>query len=99
MQTKPVFLFCLVFALVSATTFLMRRAEASEYLVPAAAGAMLLAAIFDARIGFAGTAVLSVLVGGIWGNVFALTAVSFVGVVAVIVISVRSRSQLIEAAS
>ena len=77
----------------------MHRYEVSEYLVPAAAGAMLLAAIFDTRIGFAGTAVLSVLVGGIWGNVFALTAVSFfVGFVAVIVIKrVRSRSQLIEA--
>ena len=99
MQTKSVFLFCLVILLVSVTTFFMHRNEASEYLVPAAAGAMLLAAIFDARIGFAGTAMLSVLVGGIWGNAFALTAVSFfVGVVAVIVIKrVRSRSQLIEA--
>ncbi len=99
LQTKSVFLFCLVVVLVSVTTFFMHRYEVSEYLVPVAAGAMLLAAIFDARIGFAGTAVLSVLVGGIWGNVFALTAVSFfVGVVAVIVIKrVRSRSQLIEA--
>jgi putative nucleotidyltransferase with HDIG domain len=99
LQTKSVFLFCLVVVLVSVTTFFMHRYEVSEYLVPAAAGAMLLAAIFDARIGFTGTAVISVLVGGIWGNVFALTAVSFfVGVVAVIVIKrVRSRSQLIEA--
>ena len=99
MQTKPVFLFCLVVVLVGVTAFLMHRYEASKYLVPAAAGAMLLAAIFDERIGFAGAAVLSVLVGGIWGNMFDLTAVSFfVGVVAVIVIKrVRSRSQLIEA--
>ena len=88
-----------MFALVSVTTYFMRRVDASEYLVPAAAGAMLLAAIFDTRIGFAGTAVLSVLVGGIWGNVFALTAVSFfVGFVAVIVIKrVRSRDHCIEA--
>jgi putative nucleotidyltransferase with HDIG domain len=98
-QTKPVFLFSLVILLVSITTFFMHRFDASEYLVPAAAGAMLLAAMFDTRVGFAGTAVLSVLVGGLWGNEFSLVAVSFfTGVVGVIAIKrVRSRSQLIKA--
>jgi putative nucleotidyltransferase with HDIG domain len=99
LQTKPVFLFALVALLVGGTAFILREAELSEHLVPASAGAMLLAALFDSKIAFAGTAVLSVLVGGLWGVAFGLTAVSFfTGVAGILVIRrVRSRSRLIEA--
>jgi putative nucleotidyltransferase with HDIG domain len=98
-RTKSVFLLCFVTVLVALAAALMHHAEASEFLVPVSAGSMLIAAMFDARIGFAASALISVLAGGLWGNAYVLTAVSFfVGVVGVIVIKrVRSRSQLIQA--
>jgi hypothetical protein len=98
-RIKPVFLFALVFCFVGGAAALLRRIETPDLLVPAAAGAMLLASMFDRAIGFAAAAVLSVLVGGVWGNSFSLTAVSlFTGVAGVVVIKrVRSRSQLVGA--
>lgn len=98
-RTKSVFLLCFVTVIVAAAASLMHRAGASEFLVPVSAGSMLIAAMFDARIGFAASALISVLAGGLWGNAYVLTAVSFfAGVVGVIVIKrVRSRRQLIQA--
>jgi cyclic-di-AMP phosphodiesterase PgpH len=98
-RVKPVFLLCFVTVLIAVTAAVMHHAETSEFLVPASAASMLIAAMFDARIGFAASALISVLAGGLWGNAYVLTAVSFfVGVVGVIAIKrVRSRSQLVEA--
>jgi putative nucleotidyltransferase with HDIG domain len=97
-RNKSILLIALIILFVSLTTFFIHKLEGSEYLAPIAVGAMLFATIFDSRIGYAGTAVLSVLVGGIWGNEFSLMAISFfTGVVGVLVIKrVRNRSQLIQ---
>ena len=97
-ETKLVLLVALVFFFVGLITFLIHRLDASEYLVPSALGVMLLATLFDTRVGFAGTAVMSVLVGGLWGNEFNLMMVSFfVGIVGVMTIKrVRDRRQLIQ---
>jgi cyclic-di-AMP phosphodiesterase PgpH len=96
---KPTLLFSLILLLVGGITFFLRRGELSENLAPAAVGAMLLASVFDARIAFAGTTVLALLVGGLWGNAYGLTLVSvFTGVTGILVIKrVRNRSQLVEA--
>ena len=89
----------LVIVLVSLITFLVHRLDVSEYLVPSALGVMLLATLFDTRVGFAGTAVMSILVGALWGNEFNLMAVSFfTGIVGVLTIKrVRDRRQLVQA--
>jgi putative nucleotidyltransferase with HDIG domain len=98
-QTKSAILFSLIIFIFSLITFSLHRLDASEYLVPTAMGAMLLATLFDTKVGYAGAAVLSVLAGALWGNDFNLMAISFfVGIVGVLVIKrVRNRSQLISA--
>jgi len=98
-DTKLVLLVALVILIVGLITFLMHRLETSPYLVPTALGAMLLAALFDMHFGYAGAAVISVLVGGLWGNEFDLMVISFfMGVVGVIIIKrFRHRRQLIQA--
>jgi putative nucleotidyltransferase with HDIG domain len=98
-ETKSFLLVSLVILLVGLSAFLLNQLNASEYLVPVALGAMLLATLFDSRFGFASVAVLSILAGGLWGNDFNLMAASFfVGIVGVIAIKrVRKRSQLMEA--
>ena len=98
-ESKSLLLIALVFLLVGLATFFLNRLGASEYLVPVALGAILLATLFDSRFGIASVAVLSILVGGLWGNDFNLLMASFfVGIVGVIAIRrVRKRSQLIEA--
>jgi len=97
-ETRSVFLLAIIIFLVSFMTFSIHRLDASEYLVPSALGAMLLATLFGPRLGFAGIAIVSVLIGGLWGNEFNLMLVSFfVGVVGVITIKrVRTRSQLVQ---
>jgi len=98
-ETKSILLFALIALLIALAAFLIRRIDASEYFVPTAIGAMLLASIFDARIAFAGTAILSVLVAALWGNEFNLMVVSFfTGVFGILVIKrVRTRGQLVQA--
>ena len=92
-------LVALIIFVVSLFTFLIHRLDASEYLVPTALGSMLLTALFNSRFGYVSAAVLSVLVGGLWGNEFNLMVVSFfVGVVGVISIGrIRDRRQFIQA--
>ncbi len=98
-RTKNNVLIALILLLVCGFAFLIYSLEAPEYLVPSALGAMLLATLFNASIGYAVAAVTSVLVGGIWGNEFNIMAVSFIaGVVGVITITrVRDRRQIIQA--
>jgi len=96
---KSIFLFSIVVLLASGGTFLLRHYNGSEYLVPVAMGSMLLASLFDAKMGFAGTVFLSVLCSAIWGNAFYLTVISLiVGSVSILVIKrVRTRTRLVEA--
>ena len=96
---RSILLLALIFLIIALAAFLVHRLQASAYFVPTALGAMLLASIFDTRIAFAGTAILSVLVGALWGNEFNLMAVSFfTGVIGILVIKrVRTRGQLVQA--
>ncbi len=96
-QVKSAVLFAIIIFIFSLTTFFLHRFEASEYLVPIAMAAMLLTTLFDSKVGYAGTAILSIMAGALWGNNFNLMAVSFfAGIVGVLVIKrVRNRSQLI----
>ncbi|NQT25514.1 HDIG domain-containing protein [candidate division KSB1 bacterium] len=98
-STKYVLLLSIIILLIATTSFLSHRLEVSEYFAPVAVGAMLLASIFNMQLAFAGTAILSLLVGAIWGNEFNLMAVSFfTGVVGILVIKrVRTRGQLVQA--
>ena len=96
---KLLLLMALIFLMISGSTFFVKQLNFSGYLAPVAIGSMLIATIFGERIGYAGSAVLSVLVGGIWGNEFSLMLVSFfTGSVAIVVITrIRNRSQLLRA--
>ncbi len=102
-ETKAILVIALIILIVSLIaflihTFLLPRLDFAEYLVPSALGAMLLATLFDAKIGYVGTVIVSVLLGGIWGNEFNLMVISFfVGVVGVTVIKrVRGRRQFVQ---
>ena len=97
-EIRSTLLIAIIIFLVSLITFLIHRLNGSEYLVPAALGAILLATLFDTKFGYAGAVVISVLVGGLWGNEFNLMVVSFfVGIVGVITIRrVRDRRQLVQ---
>ncbi len=102
-ETKSILIIALIILIVSLIaflihTFLLPRLDVAEYLVPSALGAMLLATLFDAKIGYVGTVITSVLLGGIWGNEFNLMVISFfVGVVGVTVIKrVRGRRQFVQ---
>ncbi|MBN1894432.1 hypothetical protein JW906_08050, partial [bacterium] len=104
-KTKSVLLMSLIILLTAGVSFLIFKIESSAQealsgqLTPAAMGAMLLASVFGDRIGFTGSAVLALLIGGIWGNDFDVAAISFLtGVVGVLVITrMRNRRQLIQA--
>jgi putative nucleotidyltransferase with HDIG domain len=102
-KTKSLFLLALVILLVTGSTFLISKVIQKEDLpdpfITTAIGAMLLAMIFDEKIGFAGSAILSVLVGAILGNDFNVMVISFfTGIVGIIVIKrLRNRSQLLQA--
>jgi putative nucleotidyltransferase with HDIG domain len=102
-KTKSLFLLALVILLVTGSTFLISQVIQKEDLpdpfITTAIGAMLLAMIFDEKIGFAGSAILSVLVGAILGNDFNVMVISFfTGIVGIIVIKrLRNRSQLLQA--
>ncbi len=102
-ETKSIFIIALIIFIVSLIAFLIHaflfpKLDTAEYLVPSALGAMLLATLFDAKIGYVGTVVLSVLLGAIWGNEFNLVVISFfVGVIGVMVIKrVRGRRQFVQ---
>ena len=102
-KIKSLFLFALVILLVTGSTFLIshliQKEDLPDPFITTAIGAMLLAMIFDEKIGFAGSAILSVLVGAILGNDFNVIVISFfTGIVGIIVIKrLRNRSQLLQA--
>jgi len=102
-KTKSVFLIALIIILVAVSTFFISKIVMQEDLpdpaITTAIGAMLLAMIFDEKIGYVGAVILSVFVGSILGNDFNVMAVSFfTGITGIIVIKrLRNRSQLLQA--
>jgi len=96
-NTKMMILIALIIMLVATLTFVIHKLNASEYLVPTALGAMLFTTLFDLNVGFMAAAMLSILVGGLWGNEFNFTVIAFfTGIVGVVTIKrVRGRRQLV----
>jgi putative nucleotidyltransferase with HDIG domain len=92
-STRRVILLAVIFFLVTFLSYLIIHFGLSPYLIPIAIGSMLLTIFFDARIGFVGTIVLSVLIGCLRGNEFNVALVSiFAGTMAVLSVRrIRSR--------
>jgi len=97
-DTKSVIVICILIFIISILSFLVKELNINEYLVPAVIFSMLLTTVFDTQIGFAGAVFISLLVGGMWGNDFNVTAVSFfMSTAGVITIHrVGGRRQLVE---
>jgi len=96
-DNKQVLLLAAVVLLVGAVTFLIHQLAVSEYMVPTAVGAMILAIVFGPWVGLASAAIMSVLVGALYGNEFNLMIFSFfVSVVGVLIIrSMNDRRRLV----
>lgn len=94
---KEIILIGLIVLLIAFLTFLVNRFALSGFLIPVVIGSMLFTIFFDARLGFVGTVALGILVGGMRGNEFGITATCiFVGSVAVLTVTrVRSRNWLL----
>lgn len=92
-SSRRVILLAIIFFLVTFLSYLIIHFGLSPYLIPIAMGSMLLTIFFDARIGFVGTIVLSVLIGCLRGNEFNVALVSiFAGTMAVLSVRrIRSR--------
>lgn len=68
----------------------------AEYLILVPAGSMLLTIIFDSRVGFYGTVVISFITGGLLGNDYAFSIMNIVagGLAAYTVRDIKNRSQV-----
>ncbi|MDZ7331862.1 MAG: HDIG domain-containing protein [candidate division KSB1 bacterium] len=93
---KRVVLIAIIFLLVTFLTYNINRFSLSSYLIPITIGSMLLTIFFDTKVGFAGTAVLSLIIGLMRGGEFNIAAVSLlVGIIGVLSVKrIRDRSWL-----
>jgi len=68
----------------------------TEYLILVPVASMLLTIIFDSRIGFYGTVIISLIVGGLRGNDYAFTAMNIIagGLAAYTVRDIKNRTQI-----
>jgi hypothetical protein len=96
---SQVFLIAITLLLVLGAAFLLRQAEADEYLIPIALASLLLTVFFDYQLAFAGTVSLSLLLGGMTGNQFGISFITVVvGAMSIAAVSrVRSRSWIFKA--
>ncbi len=83
----------------SGLTFLVHQINVStpvQYLTMIPAGAMLLTVIFDSRIGFYGTVVISLIAGGLLGNDYAFATTNILGgaFAAYTVRDIKNRNQI-----
>jgi len=76
-DTKSIIVISILIFIISILSYLVKELDISEYLVPAIIFSMLLTTIFDTQTGFGGAVFISLLVGGMWGNDFNVTTVSF----------------------
>ncbi|MFO7891101.1 MAG: HDIG domain-containing protein [bacterium] len=97
-DTKSIIVIVILISIISILSFLVKEFKINEYLVPAIIFSMLLTTIFDTQIAFIGAVFISLLVGGMWGNDFNITVVSFfMSIAGVITIHrVGGRRQLVE---
>ena len=95
---KIVLIAC-IFLFISFLTFLIYQLDVPspvEFLVLVPVASMLLTIIFDSRIGFYGTVIISLIVGGLRGNdyAFALTNIIAGGLAAYTVRDIKNRTQI-----
>ena len=95
---KIVLIAC-IFLFISFLTFLIYQLDVPspvEFLVLVPVASMLLTIIFDSRIGFYGTVIISLIVGGLRGNdyAFALTNIIAGGLAAFTVRDIKNRTQI-----
>ncbi len=92
-------LIALTLELVLLLAYLVHRFGASEFLIPMALAPMLLTIFFGAQTGFVGTVTLSLMLGSLRGNDFAVALTCLaIGVASILAVrKVRSRSWLIKA--
>ncbi len=93
---KRVVLIATIFLLVTFLAYNINRFSLSPYLIPITIGTMLLTIFFDTKVGFAGTVVLSAIIGLMRGGEFNIVAVSIVtGTIGVLSVKrIRDRSWL-----
>ncbi len=96
---RRVILIAAVFLLVTFLTHNINRFSLSPYLIPITIGSMLLTIFFDTKVGFAGTVVLSLIIGLMRGGEFNIVAVSIlVGTIGILSVKrIRDRSWLFNA--
>ena len=92
-------LIAFIFLFISFLTFLIYQLDFPspvEYLVLVPVASMLLTIVFDSRIGFYGTVIISLIVGGLRGNdyAFALTNIIAGGLAAYTVRDIKNRTQI-----
>ncbi len=94
---KRILLLGLIVLIVSFFAYIVNVFGLSPYLIPIAIGSMLIAIFFDTTTAIVGTVVISLLIGGLRGNEFNITAISiFVGTVSVISVwRVKTRGWLV----
>lgn len=94
-----ILLIAIIILFISALTFLIYKVNVSapiEFLVVVPVASMLLTIVFDSRIGFYGTVVISLIVGGLRGNDYVFTVMNIVagGLSAYTVRDIKNRTQI-----
>jgi membrane-associated HD superfamily phosphohydrolase len=75
-DTKRMLLIALIILLMSLFTFIVNRFDLSAYLIPVAMAAVIVTIFFDADVGLVTAVVLSLLVGAMRGNEYAISLIS-----------------------
>ncbi len=94
-----VLLLAIVILLISVLAYIVQQITVQapiEYLILVPAGSMLLTIIFDSRVGFYGTVVMSLITAGLQGNDYAFAIMNIVagGLAAYTVRDIKNRSQI-----
>ncbi|MCP4727214.1 MAG: hypothetical protein GY863_19405, partial [bacterium] len=91
-------LFLIFFVQIFFIYLILQQFQLSEYLIPTVIGSMLLAIIFDGEVGFYGTLVIALLLGGYLGNDIGIVLYTLSGGAAAIltVRRIRNRSQYLK---
>lgn len=98
-DTKRMLLIALIILLMSLFTFIVNRFDLSAYLIPVAMAAVIVTIFFDADVGLVTAVVLSLLVGAMRGNEYAISLISiFASTIVILTVSkVRTRNWVLHA--
>lgn len=98
-DNKKLLLIAIIIVFLSFITFIIRQLNVNapvEYLIFIPVASMLLTIIFDSRVGFYGTVVVSLIAGGLRGNDYIFSVMNIVagGLAAYTVRDIKNRSQI-----